>query len=33
MPSFPRTLRFAVSGAVVASALVACGSVTIRHDL
>jgi hypothetical protein len=33
MPSFPRTLRFAVSGAVVATALVACGTVTIRHDL
>jgi hypothetical protein len=33
MPSFPRTLRFAVSGVVVASALGACGTVTIRHDL
>jgi hypothetical protein len=33
MPSLPRTLRFAVSGAVVVSALVACGTVTIRHDL
>ena len=33
MPPFPRTLRLAVSGAVVASALVACGTVTIRHDL
>jgi hypothetical protein len=33
MPPVPRTLRFAVSGAVVATTLVACGTVTIRHDL
>ncbi len=33
MPNFPRALRFAVSGAVAATALVACGTVTIRHDL
>jgi len=33
MPPVPRTLRVAVSGAVVATTLVACGAVTIRHDL